>query len=66
MLPGIIEIIGAFLVLTGLCTVVAGCVMVSTVLAVLVSGAFVVLLGVIAVYVAAQLELAGQEPKQPA
>lgn len=61
MTAGIIEIIGAFLVFVGLCTVVAGCAMVSTVLAVLVAGAFVVLLGTIAVYVALQLERAGDK-----
>jgi uncharacterized membrane protein YfcA len=68
MTAGIAEIVGAFLVFVGLCTVVAGAAMVSTVLAVLVAGAFVVLAGVLAIYVALQLDrraaaAAAAEPK---
>lgn len=56
MTAGIIEIVGAFLVLVGLCTIVAAAAMVSVALAVLVAGAFIALLGVVALYVARELE----------
>lgn len=56
MNAGIIEIIGLFLVMVGAGTIVAAASLVSTALAVLTAGAFAVLAGLIAVYVALQLE----------
>lgn len=55
---GIIEIVGLFLVVIGCGTIVGAAALVSTALAVLTAGAFIVLAGVIAVYVALTLERA--------
>lgn len=67
MTEGIVEIVGGFLIFVGLCTLVAGAAMVSAVLAVLVAGALVVLVGVVALYVAIALERAkvGRASKAP-
>lgn len=56
MHAGIVEIVGLFLVVTGCGVIVGAAALVSVALAVLAAGAFLVLAGVIAVYVAARLE----------
>lgn len=56
MQSGIIEIVGLFIVVVGCGFVVGAAALVSTVLAVLAVGLFLVLAGVIAVYVATALE----------
>lgn len=53
---GIVEIVGLFLIVCGCGLVVGAASLVSTALAVLAAGAFTILGGVLAVYVAAQLE----------
>jgi hypothetical protein len=60
---GVVEIVGLFLVIVGCGTIVAAAAMVSTALAVLTAGGFIVLAGVLAVFVALQLERA-PKPKQ--
>lgn len=57
---GILEIVGIFLALVGCGAVVASASMVSTALAVLTAGTFLILFGVIAVYVAVSLDAAAQ------
>ncbi|KQY59371.1 hypothetical protein ASD11_07320 [Aeromicrobium sp. Root495] len=55
---GVVEIVGVFLMLIGLGAVVAAAAMVSIALAVLASGTFLVLAGVVAIYLAVHLERA--------
>lgn len=62
MNAGILEIVGLFLAVVGCAALVAAAALVSTALAVAVAGAFTVLGGVIAVYVALQLERATKVP----
>jgi hypothetical protein len=57
---GILEIVGIFVTLVGCGTVVASASMVSTALAVLTAGTFLILFGIIAVYVAVTLEAAAK------
>lgn len=64
MTAGIIEIVSAFLVFVGLCAVVAAAAMVSVALAVLAAGVFIVLLGIVGLYVAVNLER--ETPKKAA
>lgn len=52
MRNGILEIVGIFVVLAGCSTLVAAAALVSTALAVAVAGSFLVLAGVLTVYVA--------------
>jgi len=56
MNAGLLEIVGLFLVVVGCGFVVGAAALVSVPLAVLAAGVFVVLGGIVAVYVAAQLE----------
>lgn len=56
MQSGIIEIVGLFVIVVGCGFVVGAATLVSTVLAVLAVGLFLILAGVIAVYVAVSLE----------
>lgn len=60
---GIAEIVSLFVVLVGLGTIVAAAAQVSDALAILAAGLFLVLLGVIGVYVAAVMEKAASRPK---
>lgn len=66
MRAGIIEIVGLFLIVAGAGGVIGAAAMVSVPLAVLVSGAFILLGGIVAVYVAAQLDKADAAAKKPA
>lgn len=54
--PGLLELLGLLALGVGLGAIVAAAALVSVALAVLAAGAFLTLAGVIAVYVAAQLE----------
>lgn len=60
---GLIEIAGVFLVVVGCGTIVGAAALVSTALAVLAAGVFLVLFGIVAVYVAATLEQAQKPAK---
>lgn len=66
MRAGIIEIVGLFLVIVGMCGVVGAASMVSIPLAVVAASAFILLGGIIAVFVAVQLEKADAAAKKPA
>lgn len=63
MRSGIVEIVGIFLTIVGACALVAAAAMVSTALAVLTAGVWLLLAGALAVYVAAHLEKAEQPDK---
>lgn len=65
MRNGIIEIIGAALIVAGCAGLVAAASMVSIALAVTVAGFFVLVAGVVAVYVAALLDQAEKTPAKP-
>lgn len=65
MHAGIVEIVGLFLVVVGCCAVVGAAALVSTALAVLASGAFLVLAGVLAVYVAQSLAAKKPDGRTP-
>jgi len=62
MRAGILEIIGLFLVIVGCGTIVGAAALVSTALATLAAGIFVVLGGTVALYVAVTLERAATSP----
>lgn len=57
MKTGLLEIVGLFLIVVGCGSVVGAAALVSVALAVLATGVFVVLAGIVAVYVASQLEV---------
>lgn len=57
MNAGLLEIVGLFLVVVGCGFVVGAAALISLPLAVLAAGVFVILGGIVAVYVAAQLEV---------
>lgn len=63
MRAGIIEIVGLFLIVAGAAGVIGAASLVSVALAVVVASAFVLLGGIIAVYVAVQLEKADKAAK---
>lgn len=65
MHAGIAEILGLFLVTVGCGTIVAAASLVSTALAVLTAGLFIVLAGVLVIYVALQLDRAAKPPVRP-
>lgn len=65
MNPGIAEIVGLFLLVVGCGTVVAAASLVSTPLAVLAAGLFLILGGVLATYVAALVDRAPSKPPRP-
>jgi len=66
MTAGILEIIGCFLVVVGAGTIVGAAALISTALAVLTAGAFLVLFGIVIVYVAMSLEAAKPKPARSA
>lgn len=65
MRAGVIEIVGLFVIIAGCCTLVGAAALVSTALAVAVAGAFLLLAGVLAVYVANRLDAAAPTPAEP-
>jgi hypothetical protein len=67
MQTGIAEIVGLFLVTAGCCGFVAAAALVSVALAVAVAAAFLLLAGILLVYVAAQMDRARKSaPAAPA
>ena len=60
MQNGLIEIVGAFVILVGFGAIVAAASLVSTALAVLTAGVFLVLIGIVACYGAATLSRAAK------
>lgn len=63
MRAGVIEIVGLFLVVAGCCALVGAASLVSTALAVAVAGGFLVLAGILAVFVASRLDVRPAAPK---
>jgi len=65
MRNGLLEIVGLFLVVVGACGLVGAAALVSVALAVTVAALFVMLAGVIVVYVATTLERAEKSKAKP-
>lgn len=63
---GIAEIVGLFMIVAGCCVIVGACALVAVALAVAVGGSFLLLAGVLLVYVASALERKQQPARRTA